>query len=87
MSCLIYKRTTKTDALGRCALSTRPSAGDKDWMMLMTPQVKDIVKLNADYLKFHIIPDAGHHLYIDNAPVFNDLVVQQLWEEIQSEVT
>ena len=52
--------------------------GDQDWMLNMTPQVKDIVKLNPEFLRLCILPNAGHHLYIDNAPEFNQLVVETL---------
>ena len=57
--------------------------GDKDWMndeagLEMTNEINDLsIKENSEKLaSFHIISNAGHHLYLDNPPEFAKIVFQ-----------
>lgn len=59
--------------------------GDKDWMndeagLEMTNEINDLsIKENSEKLaSFHIISNAGHHLYLDNPPEFAKIVFQFL---------
>jgi len=47
--------------------------GDKDWMNSKGGEYicEKLHKLDANSAHFKIIEDAGHHIYLDNPPVFN----------------
>ncbi|KZV83690.1 alpha/beta-hydrolase [Exidia glandulosa HHB12029] len=54
--------------------------GDHDWMDPMggTESVKALKAAGNRDAKMYIIPNAGHHVYLDNPKAVNDLIVKEL---------
>lgn len=53
--------------------------GDKDWMNFQGGQYcVDKLRQLGGHAEFHIVPDAGHHIYLDNPRAFNDIVIDFL---------
>ncbi|KDQ64912.1 hypothetical protein JAAARDRAFT_64721 [Jaapia argillacea MUCL 33604] len=54
--------------------------GDHDWMDPAggTQSVENLRKAGNGEGRMYIVPHAGHHVYLDNPPVVNDLIVKEL---------
>ncbi|ODV96932.1 hypothetical protein PACTADRAFT_48722 [Pachysolen tannophilus NRRL Y-2460] len=54
--------------------------GEDDWMDLVGgKRASDIVNERTNFKsEYHIIPDSGHHVYLDNIKAFNSLVIEEM---------
>lgn len=56
-----------------------PSAwiyGDNDWMHVPAgAEAADVMNRTGKWAEFHVVPKAGHHVYLDNVSKFNNIVL------------
>lgn len=71
----VYARTPLSDALGVVVqqVPTMAIFGDHDWML--NKGVRQAAVSLGPQFKLEVVPNAGHHLYMDNAEHFHQLVI------------
>ncbi|RIA97216.1 Alpha/Beta hydrolase protein [Glomus cerebriforme] len=73
-----YARKPLIDRLHEIKMPTTFLYGEDDWMDFRAAEkAKTLMKV---YVKVKRIPDAGHHLYLDNPTDFNKAVIEEMLE-------
>lgn len=71
-----YARMPIVDRIGALRIPVTFMFGDNDWMDVKGgyQSQKELAKAGNDKVDVHVVPSAGHHLYLDNPEVSNDII-------------